>query len=526
MARILVVDDNEQNVDLLSRRLQRKGFDTAAAYGGDEALKLLDEEAFDLVLLDVMMPGVSGLDVLRNIRDSRSKLELPVIMATARSDSADVVEALTLGANDYVTKPLDFPIVLARIEAQLMMKGSYDDAMRERPSAAPSQDPSSGDEIGPGSVLQERYELEDALGEGGFAVVYRARQLTTGQRVAVKLLYRAFDQTTRARFQREMEVIARINHPHVIRLVDSGQVSGRIRRPSARAPEPQSEMPFLVMEYLEGEPLESLLQREGPLDVVDAVDLMLPVISAVAKAHSEAVIHRDIKPANIFVERGPGSTLRPVVLDFGIAKPQTEEADDTRLTQTANFVGTPHYMAPEQAFGNQLDPRADQYSIGVVLYEVLTGRTPYADAQGMAQLVHRLITGGYPKPRDVNPRLPESLERIVLRAMSTQPENRFPCIEDLGGELLQFASEGVRDHHSRALSSSRGSWSAATSSVPVSHAPTLLYSQPKSDDFESGLRPKEGTTVSDKVDPTLQSKREDKSDDNGGNGGPSSAAGG
>src|SRR5262249_46264505 len=164
---LLVVDDNAENRDMLSRRLERKGFAVRSAADGFQALELVDKERVDLVLLDIMMPGISGLEVLKALRTTRSPAELPVIMQTARVESEDVVEAVELGANDYVTKPLDVPVVLARVQAQLR-------ARRAEKAPEPAL---TSTQIEPGLVLAERYRLESEIGSGSFGTVYKARHL-------------------------------------------------------------------------------------------------------------------------------------------------------------------------------------------------------------------------------------------------------------------------------------------------------------------------------------------------------------
>src|SRR6185503_16040675 len=163
---LLVVDDNAENRDMLSRRLERKGFGVRAAAGGREALDALARERVDLVLLDIMMPEVSGLDVLRSLRASSVTADLPVIMVTAKTDSEDIVEALELGANDYVTKPLDFPVVLARVNAQLRTRRA------SAGPAPPPPGPSRPEDLKPGMLIAERYRLESKIGSGSFGTVF------------------------------------------------------------------------------------------------------------------------------------------------------------------------------------------------------------------------------------------------------------------------------------------------------------------------------------------------------------------
>ncbi len=472
---ILVVDDNPDNRDLLSRRLQRKGYVAVTVGDGEAALQALAGQGFDAVLLDIRMPGMDGLECLRQIRLSYTKVVLPVIMVTAETDSSSVVRAMQLDANDYVTKPLDFPVVLARLEGQLRLKRDMANAQPERILV------SSSDALQPGFLLDERYEIRLAVGHGGFAVVYEATQLSTRQRVAIKLLRvdrilgHAQAETELARFEREMQVIGRIQHPNIVRLIDSGHLEvmgvtgptkGKVdatdetkallhpKHATARDTEPelvaQLALPFLVMEYLDGEPLSDVFERDGKQGVRWTVDTMLPVLSAVHAAHEEGVVHRDLTPANIFLATDKRGAVSPRVLDFGIAKLTRDDAVD--LTVTSSVLGTPRYMSPEQARGEGVVSAAsDQYTLAVVLYQALTGRTPFAGPSFFAVL-HMVVSGEFPPPRQFEASLPEELDAVIVRAMSLEPQERYPSVHAFGRALLPFASDSVRAHWAEVFS--------------------------------------------------------------------------
>ncbi|MCB9602827.1 MAG: response regulator [Sandaracinus sp.] len=454
-ARLLVVDDNEDNRDMLARRLRKRGFEVDVAEDGRSALASLEQGSYDLVVLDVMMPDMSGLDVLSTIRRTRSRVELPVLMATAKTESQDVVDALERGANDYVTKPLDFPVVLARINAQLRTR-------QETPRPVDATILPSNMRAEPGTVLDGRYRVQSVLGEGAFAIVFGATQLSTGQTVAVKVLHAARaderDSVDRRRFEREMRIIGKLQHPNVIRLVDFGVLNARVRMDSAGWSADGTEtgtpaagltrprlmprtLPYLVMEYLDGETLQQLVKREGALSSERAVDLMLPVISAVAAAHDHGVLHRDLKPPNIFVVRGVGGQLEPKVLDFGIAKPLDEQASVLTMNQTASVLGTPEYMAPEQLRETrEPDARTDIYALGCILYEMLAGDRAFR-ATSYIELLQQVSTGKVTPLRERISSVPGELERIVSRAMSLDPEARYSSAEAFGNALLEWASD-------------------------------------------------------------------------------------
>jgi serine/threonine protein kinase/CheY-like chemotaxis protein len=467
-ARVLVVDDEEHNRDMLARRLRRRGYEVETAASGQEALTMIAPGRYDVVVLDVMMPDVDGFEVLRLLRARFSKLELPVLMATALDASKDVVDALRHGANDYVTKPVDFEQLQARIETQLALRQEFT-AVRTEVQQTKIR---SSDSMPPGTVLDGRYEVDERIGQGGFAVVYRARQLSTGQLVAIKVLraHRALrsggaDGIEYQRFQREMQVIAAVRHPAVVQLIDSGSleleggwaaIEGEHVAPTtnnegtladsrsdattkAVVMDRDAEVPYFVMEYLEGETLDQLLIRDAPLTLEHTLELFFPVISGVHALHRRGIVHRDLKPANIFLHRGDQRVQQPKVLDFGIAKLGWEESGHN----TIGFVGTPSYMSPEQALGERnLDARCDQYALAVMLYECLSGRRPFA-AENYTQVLLQVTAGEFTPLADLC-EVPDTVNAAILTAMSRNRDDRYPDLETFACALLGGASELMR----------------------------------------------------------------------------------
>ncbi|RLB52476.1 MAG: hypothetical protein DRJ42_14765 [Deltaproteobacteria bacterium] len=477
-ARVLVVDDSRSTRAALSRFLEKAGHRVVVVASGEEALDILGRESFDLVLLDVVMKGIDGLDVLTKIREQHTKLELPVLMATARADSSDIIRALELGANDYITKPIDLPIAGARVEGQLALRGEMASVRAKRPLIGVDGS------LALGTVLDGRYELLEIIGAGGFAVVYRARQVSTGQDVAVKLMkaHRAVSGDVElARFRLEMSIIADLRHPHIVSLVDSGwlevesdtvsvgskagaknappatsatiSIRPEIERPptppgsvvpplSSRPPlAGPARLPFIVMEYLSGESLYAHLERETQLTVERTVDLLLPIMSALHEAHSRGAIHRDLKPGNIFLARSHDGSTRPLVLDFGIAKLVGGEAHE-ELTQdpSEGIIGTPGWWAPEQAQGKtELDRRTDEFQLGAVIYRCITGKKAFT-AHG-PKLLYQVADGQFEAPRHHVPDLDEGFEAVLLQMMATDPADRYPTMRSVARELLPYASK-------------------------------------------------------------------------------------
>ena len=421
-ATILVVDDLPANRDLMLRRLQRSGFQVLAASNGPEALELVRRGGVDLVLLDIMMPGMTGLDVLRTLRATRSTAALPVVMVTAKIDREDIVEALSLGANDYVTKPVDYPVALARIHAHLRTK----QALRvEAPAAI---EPRSPAQAVPGSVLGGRIRLDEPIGGGSFGTVFRARHLGLERDVAVKILATSAgtDPEALARFEREGASACRVQHPNAVAVLHFDVNPGGVA--------------YLVMELLSGHSLEKELEERGPLSPERCAQIVVPVCSALAAAHAAGVVHRDVKPSNVFLHRTPRGEVTKI-LDFGIAKLVAEAAIGQNLTIDGSLLGTPAYMAPERFRRGPLTPMSDIYSVGAMLYEMLAGRLPFIPSTADPLALVAMQAEEDPPPLRVRrPDVSPALEALVLQALGRNPERR-PTADQLGRRLAEVVAD-------------------------------------------------------------------------------------
>ena len=412
---LLVVDDDASNRYMLSRRLERAGYRVIVAEDGYKAIGVVETEAVDLVLLDIMMPGIDGLRVLEQLRRSQSPAQLPVIMASAIDESETVVRAIEGGANDYVTKPLDFPVVLARVAAQL----------RQRPAVPQTPDPHP-DEIRPGSVLGARYRLGELLGEGGFGKVYRARHLELELDVAVKVLHARMTREPEIveRFRREGVSTARVLHPNAVSIYDFHLSDGG---PA-----------YLVMELLRGVTVGGVLGLSGSVSPKRAAEILVPVCDVLATAHAAGVVHRDIKPENLFLHRFSSAEIVKV-LDFGIAGMLDASPETERLTRAGALLGTPIYMAPEQLFGEPCDGRADVYSLGVLLSRMLTGAEPF-QGLGPRGLTACHQRGDLP---DFGEAIPDEIAEVVLSALHKEPGER-PDAPTLAEAFVAALPEGSR----------------------------------------------------------------------------------
>jgi hypothetical protein len=305
-------------------------------------------------------------------------------------------------------------------------------------SVANEESADTTDTLPPGTILG-RYQIVRAMGSGGMGVVYEATHLDLKKRVAIKTLHPAVAALpgARSRFLREGEAASRIRHPNVVDVTDMGSAGGTA---------------YLVMEFLEGEDLAGLLARSGPLSFSEAVDILVPVLAAIAVAHEEGVIHRDLKPENVFMARTRHGGAKPTVLDFGISKISSRSGGSTlALTGTGASMGTPYYIAPEQirsAAG--ADARSDQYALGAILYETVTGHRAHR-GETIYEVIHSVGGGLFTLPHVYRPDIPPALEAAILRAMKLEPAQRFPSVHAFGRAILQFASPAVRDQWAPAL---------------------------------------------------------------------------
>ncbi len=271
------------------------------------------------------------------------------------------------------------------------------------------------------TLASGRYRVEDVLGRGGMAVVYLARDDELERPVAVKVLagHLADDPVFRDRFLREARLAAGLSHPNIVQIYDAGEDHGD---------------PYIVMECVEGRSLADELEATGALDPARVVDLGVQVCAGLEHAHAAGLVHRDIKPGNLLL--GERDTVK--IADFGIAR----AAETTRLTQMGSVLGTAAYLSPEQALGEEVTAAADIYSLGCVLYECMTGRTPYV-FDTLAELAVKHREEPITPVRELRPEIPEKLEAVVMRSLARNPEYRPPSAAALGRELAASTPDDI-----------------------------------------------------------------------------------
>jgi len=482
-ASILVVDDIDDNRDVLRRRLERQGHAVECAASGADALAMVGARPFDLVLLDVMMPGMDGYAVLERLKASPETRDIPVIMISALDDIASVVRCVERGAEDYLPKPFDPVLLKARIGASLEKKRLRD---REKAylkdvervvgaaRAVESGDYQAGaladlaaraDELGrlarvfdgmaAGVRAREarlKHQLDDLKQEIRAATASGAAQagpdelaLRTGDFFAGRyeivgtigsggmgVVYRARDG------ELGEEVAIKMLHPDLLkgdgtaiqRLKAETRLARRISHKNVVRTHDFGEHDgacYVTMEYVEGMTVRRLLETRGRLSVSAALAVAAQLADALDVAHRQGVVHRDIKPQNLLLDAD--GVLK--VMDFGVAR-LVEHT--TVLTQVGMVVGTPSYMSPEQLLAEDVDGRSDLYSAGVVLYECLTGRLPF-EAKTPVSLIAKLLHDEPVPPVTLNPDIPPALSALIMRLLAKSADERPKNAAELG-ELL------------------------------------------------------------------------------------------
>ncbi|MFO0577113.1 MAG: protein kinase [Polyangia bacterium] len=448
LASVLVVDDTPINLITLEVILRAAGCEVVRAATAAEALEKLKLRVPDLILLDVVLPDIEGYDLCRTIHGMPECRDLPIIFISARTEADDKVRGFEVGGADYVTKPFQALEVLARVEHQIKIARLTRELQREKEQLlAKNQEllraqneiaASFGalTEALPGQNLDNRYRLDQKIGSGGFGVVYRSTQLGLQRQVAVKIFRPQSgkrDPESIRRFVQEGISACRVNHPNAVLILDAG-IS-------------QQGIPYLVMELLRGHPLSEELRQHRKLSLARTLRIMLPVLRVLIEAHQVGVVHRDIKPDNIFLHYTRDERIVKV-LDFGIAKlVETTAASPNKpkmtLTRPEGLLGTPANMSPERVKSLDCDGRADVYSVGVMMFEMLTGRLPWRSEGGGSLAV--LIDHLHREPallRTYEPASPAVIETLIQSALTKSAERRPTAQEFLNTLERVIAEDG------------------------------------------------------------------------------------
>jgi len=278
-------------------------------------------------------------------------------------------------------------------------------------------------------ILDARYQVLRKLGEGGMSYVYLAKEIDSGEEVAVKVLSPrlATDRSSVERLRREAGLAMRLDHQNVCRIKRLG--------------ESEDGLIYLVMPFLKGELLSDREVKGGPMDVAKGVDILCQVCAGLHHAHELQIVHRDLKPENIMLVPEDDGRDRAVVMDFGLAKERRADPAIAKLTATGIILGTPEFMSPEQIRGKTLDARSDVYALGIVAFELFTGRLPFHGRNAQEMMIARLR--GSPMPlRQLRSDVPASLEKALAKAMETNPDNRYLTALEFAEALAATADAG------------------------------------------------------------------------------------
>lgn len=399
---------------MLGALVKSWGFEPVLAHDGKSALAILQGASPpSAAILDWMMPGMSGVDIVRTLEGATPSTgpqetisrrtaapRARIVLLTAKGGGADLAEALSAGADDYVAKPFDPLVLKARLEATL----------RRGNVAAPQK-------LDVGTVLDQRYRLEERIGSGGMGAVFRATHLALQATVAVKIVRtdRPDQPLVRERFEREAQTAASVHSDHVARILDYGVAPGG--------------QPYLVMEYLRGQTLEQRLEREGPLEVGEAVRVIRAIAAGLEAAHRLGLVHRDVKPGNVFLAQ-PDEGGPPVakLIDFGLARDTAPGA--ATMTGHGEVIGTVGFMSPSQLLGEPATLDCDLWALAATAVAALIGRSPFEEEIQSLTIINTLQAPA-PQLSLLRPGLPRALDFWAETAFSRDENARFASATEL-----------------------------------------------------------------------------------------------
>jgi len=443
---IFIVDDNANNLHLLEKILREHNYKVRMATNGKRALSAINTALPELIILDVNMPDLDGYQVCEQLKASPKTSTIPIIFLSALDDVLDKVKAFKVGGVDYITKPFQTEEVIARIENQLTISRLRKELEKRNEQLAKEKEAlllaqkrtdmvfSALTEVLPGTILDGKYRLDEKIGSGGYGAVYKATQLNLNRLIAIKVFHPSKTNNSveaLERFRLEGISASKINHPNSLSIIDFGISSTNIA--------------YLAMELLEGCTLRKEITKNSYLPALRSLEILLPVCSVLATAHSLGIIHRDIKPDNIFLHKNKEGEEVIKVLDFGVVKIFSDEIDPElqNLTIDNSVLGTPNYLAPERIQNKNYDGRADIYSLGIVFYKMLTGVSPFASSSALETISLQLEKQPQ-NPREINSKIPIEVEKLVLRMLEKNPDLRFTSeelLEKIEELLLTFRKD-------------------------------------------------------------------------------------
>ncbi len=402
---VLIVDDEPSAVLLLCKIIGRMTHRLFTAADGEEALSMIQSHDIDIVISDIHMPQVTGIELLTEIKKSHA--HIPVIIISGGDDVNAAVECMKIGAADYISKPFSANMITETLQNVLKQNRELRGEHIRRVSVH-----------GQPSFMYE-YDIIKTLGEGSMGIIFLVEKSVASapQRYALKI----FKCTTgseskrhklKKRFLNEARAAARVQHPHVVRMIEYGLDADETAK-------------YIVMDYVKGVTLQELFARPHRLDYQEKARIISQTASALSAIHAQNICHRDIKPSNIMLDENMDVKLT----DFGIAK-----LPDSAITMQDEILGSPGYMAPESLFSAQVDNRADIFSLGIVAYELCVLRNPFMD-DTVQQIARRVIHEDPVDPIQIAPDMPPILAQTILRMLAKLPAERYQSADDVCHDL-------------------------------------------------------------------------------------------
>ena len=454
---VLVVDDTPDNLKVISTMLTDAGYRVLSKRDGASALELVDKKPPDIILLDVMMPGMNGFEVCARLKGDERTRRIPVVIMTALDSKDDRVKGIEAGADDFLTKPVHGPELMARVKTAIKGKREVDahisaleqqkaalevrlsdwadayDAIHRTPAdpngvrACPlccsvyNTDIANCSLDGTKLVMMERdpligrtidrYHIIDRVGAGAMGCVYLATHTKLKKQFALKVLFGelASQRNMAGRFRREAQAAAELEHPNIATVTDFGTTSDGLT--------------YMVMAFLSGPTLHDAIREGAPFSIERTVSIARQIASGLGHAHAQGFVHRDVKPGNVMlVPHDEGELAK--LLDFGLVASLDRSEESTKLTQDGHTLGTPAYMAPEQAQTPAVGATADVYALGVMMYQMATGNMPFAGGP-VEILVQKVMKA---PPRLAGDMV---LAPLVAQMMATDPGQRPPSGRDV-----------------------------------------------------------------------------------------------
>lgn len=406
---ILLLESDLNLADLAQYILERRGYEVHHARDGREGLTLFRRLNPDLVILDILLDGMDGISVCREIRRQYSDEILPILILSAAGDEDHIIEGFEAGANDYLVKPYKAVELIAKTRVMIGKRRRLSSRRRTKKMIyrvmAGEKVDLSGEPYGLGE-----YRMEECLGRGSMGAVFLVRRPDEGERMAVKVLDPDLHADKRGiqRFLREANTLRELDHPSIVKIFEVGCTQG---------------FHYYAMEYVDGRSLLEIIERDyDAIDETLVASLLVRISHSLEAMWNAGLIHRDIKPNNVLLTR-EGS---PKLVDFGLAK----GVNDVGLTRTGIIYGTPNYMSPEQIQGLPLDFRTDIYSLGATAYHMLCGAPPF-DCMTTRRILYRHIFEAVTPPAKTNPSVSEAVNAVILRMLEKEPEKRFDSYDEL-----------------------------------------------------------------------------------------------